>query len=149
MNDQENAPENVETVSGQLALPGQNLPDTLYVIPIHGRPFFPAQVLPVIVNEDPWSETLQRVANTEHHCLALFFVEGDGSEFDLNDLPEHGTVVRVHHASQEGGKLQFVAQGLTRVRIRGWLRRRPPYLVEVEYPQSASDPRDERHGQVH
>lgn len=143
MNDQDNAPENVETVSGQLALPGQNLPDTLYVVPIHGRPFFPAQVLPVIVNEDPWSETLQRVANTEHHCLALFFVEGDGSEFDLNDLPEHGTVVRVHHASQEGGKLQFVAQGLTRVRIRGWLRRRPPYLVEVEYPQSASDPRDE------
>ena len=143
MNDQDNAPETVETVSGQLALPGQNLPDKLYVIPIHGRPFFPAQVLPVIVNEDPWSETLQRVANTEHHSLALFFVEGDGSEFDLNELPEHGTVVRVHHASQEGGKLQFVAQGLTRVRIRGWLHRRPPYLAEVEYPQSASDPRDE------
>jgi ATP-dependent Lon protease len=143
MNDQDNAPETIETVSGQLALPGQALPEKLYVIPIQGRPFFPAQVLPVIVNEDPWSETLQRVANTEHHCLALFFVEGDGNEFDLNDLPEHGTVVRVHHASQEGGKLQFVAQGLTRVRIRGWLRRRPPYLVEVEYPQSASDPRDE------
>ena len=28
-----------------LALPGQNLPDKLYVIPIHNRPFFPAQVL--------------------------------------------------------------------------------------------------------
>ncbi|HLT03902.1 MAG TPA: LON peptidase substrate-binding domain-containing protein, partial [Pseudomonas sp.] len=143
MNDQENAPETVEAVSGQLALPGQSLPDKLYVIPIHGRPFFPAQVLPVIVNEDPWSETLKRVANTDHHCLALFFVEGDGSDFDIDDLPAHGTVVRVHHASQEGGKLQFVAQGLTRVRIRGWLRRRAPYLAEVDYPQSASDPRDE------
>ena len=33
-----------------LALPGQNLPDKVYIIPIHNRPFFPAQVLPVIVN---------------------------------------------------------------------------------------------------
>ena len=33
-----------------LALPGQNLPDKLYVIPIHNRPFFPAQVLPVTRN---------------------------------------------------------------------------------------------------
>ena len=39
--------------------------------------------------------------------------------------------------------MQFVAQGLTRVRIRGWLRRKPPYLVEVDYPRSAQDPRDE------
>src|SRR3546814_13110359 len=52
-------------------------------------------------------------------------------------------MVRVHHASQEGGKLQFVAQGLARVRIRGWLRRKPPYLVEVDYPKSDDDPRDE------
>ncbi|WP_278941349.1 hypothetical protein, partial [Pseudomonas helleri] len=34
----------------ELALPGQNLPDKVYIIPIHNRPFFPAQVLPVIVN---------------------------------------------------------------------------------------------------
>src|SRR5690606_34400029 len=103
MNDQANAP---EIVTGQLALPGQALPDKLYVIPVHNRPFFPAQVLPVIVNEHPWSETLQRVANTDHRCLALFFLEKPASsetvDFDPDNLPEHGTVVRVHHASREG-----------------------------------------------
>ena len=144
MNDQANAP---EIVTGQLALPGQALPDKLYVIPVHNRPFFPAQVLPVIVNEHPWSETLQRVANTDHRCLALFFLDKPASsetvDFDPDNLPEHGTVVRVHHASREGGQLQFVAQGLTRVRIRGWLRRKPPYLVEVDYPRSPEDSRDE------
>ena len=62
MNDQANAPEFVSAASGQLALPGQTLPDKLYIIPVHNRPFFPAQVLPVVVNEQPWSETLQRVA---------------------------------------------------------------------------------------
>jgi len=59
-------------------------------------------------------------------------------------LPEYGTLVKVHHASRENGKLQFVAQGLTRVRIRTWLKHhRPPYLVEVEYPRQPSEPTDE------
>ena len=42
--------ESTEHAAGtELALPGQNLPDKVYIIPIHNRPFFPAQVLPVIV----------------------------------------------------------------------------------------------------
>src|SRR5690606_41106736 len=46
--------------------------------------------------------------------------------------------------SRENGKRQFVAQGLTRVRIRGWLKRhRPPFLVEVDYPTVPQDPREE------
>ncbi|MDA0423822.1 endopeptidase La [Stutzerimonas frequens] len=132
--------------SNGLVLPDQQQPDKLYIIPVHNRPFFPAQVLPVIVNEDPWAETLERVAKTPHQRVALFFVDSpvlDMATFDPDSLPEHGTMVRVHHASQEGGKLQFVAQGLARVRIRGWLRRKPPYLVEVDYPKSDDDPRDE------
>ncbi|MGV8843390.1 MAG: endopeptidase La [Pseudomonas sp.] len=129
-----------------LALPNQQLPDKLYIIPIHNRPFFPGQVLPVIVNPQPWAQTMERVAKTEHKTLALFFVDQplqDNLELELDQLPEHGTLVRVHNAAQEGGKLQFVAQGLNRVRIRGWLSRKPPYLAEVDYPQSADDPRDE------
>jgi ATP-dependent Lon protease len=150
MNDQDNTPEAVEVhvqaSSTGLVLPAQQFPDKLYIIPIHNRPFFPAQVLPVIVNQQPWGRTLTRVGNTEHKCMAVFFVDtppDEHGEFDLNSLPEHGTLVRVHHVSEEGGKLQFVAQGLTRVRIRGWLSRRGPYLAEVEYPQAPNDPRDE------
>ncbi|UFQ98718.1 endopeptidase La [Pseudomonas wenzhouensis] len=150
MNDQDNTPEAVEVHvkadSTGLVLPAQQFPDKLYIIPIHNRPFFPAQVLPVIVNQQPWGRTLTRVGNTEHKCMAVFFVDtppDEHGEFDLDSLPEHGTLVRVHHVSEEGGKLQFVAQGLTRVRIRGWLSRRGPYLAEVEYPQAPNDPRDE------
>jgi len=148
MNDQEIAPEIVEeeTATNSLALPEQTLPDQVYVIPIHNRPFFPAQVLPVVVNPDPWAETLKRVAKTPQRSLALFYMDPppeDAEDFDPDKLPAHGTLVRIHHASQEGGKLQFVAQGLARVRIRGWLSRKPPYLVEVDYPKSAQDPRDE------
>src|SRR3546814_18321423 len=86
-------------------LPDQQQPDKLYIIPVHNRPFFPAQVLPVIVNEDPWAETLDRVAKTPHQRVALFFVDSpvlDMATFDPDRLPEHGPMVRVHHASQEG-----------------------------------------------
>ncbi|KPZ00973.1 ATP-dependent protease La, partial [Pseudomonas syringae pv. spinaceae] len=133
--------------STSLALPGQNLPDKVYIIPIHNRPFFPAQVLPVIVNEEPWAETLELVSKSEHHSLALFFMDTpqeDPRHFKTDALPEYGTLVKVHHASRENGRLQFVAQGLSRVRIRTWLKHhRPPYLVEVEYPQQPNDPTDE------
>ncbi|WP_166358638.1 endopeptidase La [Pseudomonas akapageensis] len=130
-----------------LALPGEQLPDKVYIIPIHNRPFFPAQVLPVIVNEDPWAETLDLVAKTPHHALGLFFMDTppeDHRHFDTSALPLYGTLVKVHHASKVNGKLQFVAQGLTRVRIRTWLKHhRPPYLVEVEYPHQTTQPTDE------
>ncbi|KTT10369.1 Lon protease [Pseudomonas oryzihabitans] len=149
MSDQDNQAEILSEEAGQtgLVLPGQNLPDKLYIIPIHNRPFFPAQVLPVIVNEEPWAETLELVAKTDHHCLALFYMDqqpADANDFDPDQLPQHGTLVRIHHASRQDGKLQFVAQGLSRVRIRGWLRRqRPPYLVEVEHLRPSPDPSDE------
>ena len=73
-----------------LLLSGPQLPDTLYIIPVHNRPFFPGQVLPVILNEEPWAETLELVGNTEHKSLALFFVEqplGDPRHFDPSQLP--------------------------------------------------------------
>ena len=54
-----------------------------------------------------------------------------------------GCAVRVHQAQNESGKVQFIAQGLQRFRIVQWLRRRPPYLVEVEYPQEPEEPADE------
>ena len=132
---------------GALALPDTTLPERVHILPIHNRPFFPAQVLPIIVNEEHWAATLKAVAESEHQHLALFYMDGppgDPLHLDLNQLPEHGTLVRVHHASINGDKLQFVAQGLTRVRVKNWLKHhRPPYLAEVEYPKTQDDERDE------
>ncbi len=135
-----------EPSSTSLALPNQRLPDRLYLLPINNRPFFPAQVMPVVVNEEPWSKTIDLVANTEHKALSLFYLEhppkADG-ELSSDQLPATGCAVRIRHAVREDGKIQFIAQGLTRVRITQWLSRKPPYLVEVEYPDTADDERDE------
>ena len=64
-----------------LILPGQDRPNQLYVIPIFGRPFLPAQILPVQIQADPWQKTIERVANTPHKMVALFLLS-DGKERD-------------------------------------------------------------------
>ncbi len=86
------------------------------------------------------------MAETPHNALALFWVDSplpDGEELDPELLPKTGCAVKVHHAVREDGKIQFIAQGLTRVHIRKWLSHKPPYLVEVDYPEAPVDERDE------
>src|SRR5690606_13968075 len=110
MSEQQQDPEIIEAgkPDGHLALPGQSLPERVYLIPVHNRPCVPGRVLPVLVNEEPWAGTLELVRKTDHHSLALFFTDSpseDPRHFDTTSLPEHGTLVRVHHASRENGKL--------------------------------------------
>ena len=129
-----------------LALPEHSRPRRMYVLPVSNRPFFPAQVQPVVVNQNPWQETLKRVGETDHKVLGVCFVDEPDTETGIpasDQLETMGCAVRVHHAQSEGGKVQFIAQGLQRFRIVQWLRRRPPYLVEVEYPEEPEEPADE------
>nr|WP_227546166.1 endopeptidase La [Marinobacter fonticola] len=128
-----------------LALPQQMMPKRMYLLPVQNRPFFPAQVQPVVVNQDPWQETLKRVGETDHHVVGLCFVDAD-EEMNVpesDDLEIMGCAARVHQSQRESGKIQFIAQGLQRFRIVQWLRRKPPYLVEVSYPQEPEENADE------
>lgn len=132
--------------SKELALPQQSMPKQMYVLPVSNRPFFPAQVQPVMVNQNHWQETLKRVAETDHKMLGICFVDDIQSKqgvLQSDELAAVGCAVRVHHARNKDGNLQFIAQGLQRFRIVRWLRRKPPYLVEVEYPQEPKEDADE------
>ncbi|WP_043527453.1 endopeptidase La [Litchfieldella xinjiangensis] len=118
-------------------VPAQDyLPERLYLLPIHNRPFFPAQVQPLVIHRPRWEETMQRVAKTPHHTLGVAFV-GDTriEELDPDQFPEIGTAVRAHKVQGEDEQIQFIAQGMRRFRIVRWLSRKPPYLVEVTYPK--------------
>ncbi len=132
--------------SKSLALPQQMMPRRMYVLPVSNRPFFPAQVQPIVVNQNPWQETLKRVGETDHKVMGICFVEEPDAEEGVpasEQLETIGCAVRVHHAQNDSGKVQFIAQGLQRFRIVQWLRRKPPYLVEVEYPAEPEEDADE------
>jgi hypothetical protein len=56
---------------GKLNLPAQTLPTTVHILPMTEKPFFPAQTLPLIMNEGPWMETVKQIGESGHHLVGL------------------------------------------------------------------------------
>ncbi|MDN6180522.1 MAG: endopeptidase La [Halomonas subglaciescola] len=120
------------------------LPERIYLLPINNRPFFPAQVQPLLINRERWEETVRRVGNTPHHTIGVAFVgEAKGGELNEEDFPEIGTAVKMHKLKAEDQQIQFIAQGVQRFKITRWLSKKPPYLVEVTYPKEPVDAENE------
>lgn len=119
----------------ELALPASVLPTTIHLLPVTERPFFPAQAVPVLMNDEPWMETVQAIGETPHRLVGLVKVRRDDADQAVPaDFAAIGTVVRMHHPMRNSGKIQFIAEGLRRLRIVEWLSNRPPFVVRVDYP---------------
>jgi ATP-dependent Lon protease len=128
----------------ELALPDLALPEILYLMPVTTRPFMPAQIQPMMADAAAWGDTVQRVAQADHKIMGLFFVDTDDTTtVKADDIPLIGCAVRLLSASGDGKRLQFLAQGLGRARIRRWINRTPPYVVQVEYPKDELERNDE------
>ncbi|MFK7731035.1 MAG: endopeptidase La [Pseudomonadales bacterium] len=126
-----------------LAKPDDVLPDKLFILPISGRPFFPAQIQPVLINKKRWKATLKRVAKTPHAALGLVYVgDQDPDEVNTDDLPLIGCAVKIHSAIADDDQLQFVAQGLKRFQIKRWYKNEPPLIAQVTYPVADTDDSD-------
>jgi len=131
-----------EDRSGTPAVADDVLPDTLYLMPIPNRPFFPGQVQPVGINPQEWAETLKAVVQSGHSLIGLSYVpRSESGTIDVRKFPEMGCVVRLHRPPMAGEQQegQFLAQGVRRFRIVRWLSDEPPYLAQVEYPRSQDD----------
>lgn len=118
-----------------LPAPLPPLPTTLHLLPLTERPFFPAQTLPLLMNENPWMATLEQVGTTPHRMVGLVLAKSERPEQARpEDFYLVGTVVRMHHPMQTDGKLQFIAEGVTRFRVSEWISDSAPYVARVEYP---------------
>ncbi len=114
---------------------GDALPGKLLLLPLTTRPFFPAQTMPIVIPEEPWRETIERVGNTPHHLVGLVYAPtGDGEMPNLEHIKRVGTVVRMHQPMRADGKIQFIAEGLQRFQITSWISHERPFLGQVEYP---------------
>ena len=123
-----------EALSG-LAVARNILPATLHLLPVFDRPFFPAQAVPIVMEESPWLKTIEDIGETQQHMAGLVMVKTDNLEhLGSADFHDIGSVVRLHQPGRSSGKLQFIAEGLQRFRIVKWLSEEPPYVVQVEYP---------------
>lgn len=143
----ENTPiegEVVKQPEEQKLLPAERWPSELYLLPLSEKPFFPAQTLPLIMNESAWLETVEAIGETPHHMVGLVLVKPEDSDnATRDDFRTIGTAVRMHHPAKNEGKIQFIAEGLRRFRIVEWISDKPPYKVRVEYPNEPGKPDSE------
>ena len=128
--------ESLSSPKTNLVLPDQNLPDKLLLLPIFERPFFPAQVQPLVIDEDPWEETFTRLAKMDQHIIGLCYAGDQDEEANASssDFADTGCVVRLHNVVRGNGKIQFIAQGMQRFRIDSWLSKEAPFAAKVTYP---------------
>jgi ATP-dependent Lon protease len=120
---------------GEAKVPAQVLPTTIYLLPLSERPFFPAQTLPLIMNEGPWLKSVKKIGETPHKMVGLVLVKKERvEEAQGEDFHAIGTLVRMHNPTKDEGKIQFIAEGITRFRIVKLLSDKPPYFAQVDYP---------------
>jgi ATP-dependent Lon protease len=131
------------SAESELIRAGDVLPPMLHLLPLFERPFFPRQVLPMVILAKPWLETITAVAETPHKMLGLVLVRTDSPvKMKPRDFRAIGTVVRMHNPARQDDRIQFMAEGLERFQIRNWISRERPYLVEVDYPKTPEEDGD-------
>lgn len=120
----------------ELVVPHHNLPEKLLLLPIFERPFFPAQVQPLVVDEDPWEPTFDLLDKMDEPLIGLVYAgEQEHTEsVDTEDFSAIGCVVRLHNVVSNNGKIQFIAQGLQRFQITKWIDQSAPFKADVTYP---------------
>jgi len=111
------------------------LPKQVCLLPISERPFFPPQTLPILMNQEEWQDTIEYIGDEHKNITGLVLVKNPKPEASKpEEFHKIGTLVKIHHPVLTGGKVQFIAEGVQRFRIKKWLNKEAPYLVEVEYP---------------
>ena len=123
-----------EVISGQLAKPGDVLPGLIYLMPVTERPFFPSQVMPLVLPADEWLETLKNAHEKGGNILGLVYAGGaDQASLETRDFRTMGTACRIHQVHQQDNALHVVLVGLERFAIREWVQQARPYAAQVEY----------------
>lgn len=73
-------------------------PDTLYILPLSRRPFFPGMAAPLLIEPGPFYEVLKIVAKSQHKYIGLILTKNeqvDVYKTKLADLCDVGVLARI------------------------------------------------------
>ena len=100
-----------------LIVPDDVLPSVLHLIPVPSRPFFPAQMQPVLLDRKTWEPQLRKLGDSAKPVVGLLYCDQqDPSNVDCDALPQVGCAARVMGAQTEEDQLQLLVQGVKRFR---------------------------------
>ncbi len=112
-----------------------HLPTNIYLVPIRERPFFPKQTLPVVLSKETWIETFKNIERSKQWLVGLVYTPEGGENAKPEAFSDIGTLVRIHHSRVSDDRIQFVAEGVKRFKIEGWLSEATPFRAHVSYPE--------------
>ena len=140
--DGEHLPNNEQDNEFKLIKANDALPTSLTLLPVRERPFFPGQILPVIVSRELWEETFKALKEHEIKYIGILYVtkltkeeEVKQEELDIEDFAKTGVLVRVQDLKIKDDYIQFVAEGIRRFQIIEWISTSPPFQAYVTYPK--------------
>ncbi len=144
MSDIESIQDDFEVVEEhQLVRAGDALPGIIHLLPVATRPFFPGQVIPLLMEAKHWTSTLEAVGESPHKVLGIVLVEAESAEEARpGQFKRIGTVARVHRVQQMEKRLQVLVECVQRFRIDGFLSEEIPFTARVHYFPEPTDTPD-------
>ncbi|MEM7195575.1 MAG: endopeptidase La [Pseudomonadota bacterium] len=110
------------------------LPGVIHLIPLEKKPFFPGQVLPLILSSERWGDTLQQIHQSGQPLIGVVFSDGVApDQVTAEDFRIMGTVCRIHQTEKHDEQLHVVLAGMQRFKIDQWVSRERPYQAQVSY----------------
>ncbi len=118
----------------ELARPEDILPGNLLLLPLEKKPFFPGQVLPLIMEAGKWAESLKKVTESGAGLVGVVYTGGRGTDqVEWSDFKSMGTVCKIHQIEQQDDRLHVVLAGMQRFKIESWVSREQPFYANVKY----------------
>ena len=125
--------ENPEIVT-EIARPEDVLPGVLDLLPLEKKPFFPGQVLPIVLEASRWGSTLKSIHKAGHGTVGVVYSGGIKAEkVRAENFSSIGTVCKVHQIEQHENQYHVVLAGMQRFEITGWVSDQRPFSVQVRY----------------
>jgi len=133
---EEDSPGASELVRAQDVLPG-----TIPILPMSERPFFPGQVIPLLLDPETWESTIRLAQENSNGVIGLLLTNTDRPEqATLKDFYKMGAAARIHRTGRVDGKLQVLLEGVQRFRVTEWIGKQTPFTAHVRYfPEQSYD----------
>ena len=135
MDNQETDTQIEENNSGAELIRAQDaLPGTIPILPQAERPFFPGQIIPLLLDPEAWGPTIQSAQENANGVLGLLLTRAERPEQATSeDFYRMGTAARIHRIGRVDGRLQVLLEGVQRFRVIEWLSQQAPLTARVRY----------------
>lgn len=124
-----------------LARQDDMLPETIHLLPVTTRPFFPGQAVPLLMDAKHWNETIKEAREKGNGIIGIVMTDAATSEeAKPGEFRQIGTASRIHRVQMIEGRLQVLVECLQRFRIEKTVGNKAPFRAQVHYFRDHTKP---------